>query len=413
MPAGEHLSAPLCHSLVPHTIMQLFIILISLALFVAYAILIFYYRSAWLSIPDHVHPVNLAGNTQPVNITVIVPARNEATRLPALLESLSAQLYDKKSFEVIVVDDHSTDNTSAVVGQFTSGNTRLIRLSDHILEPGINAYKKKAIEVAIAQSSGELIVTTDADCIVPPFWLQTISSCYATQHPAFIVMPVMYTSQNSFLGIFQSLDFMTLQGITGAAVHHNAHSMCNGANLAYSRKAFESVEGFKGINHIASGDDMLLMHKIYKSFPRDIRYLKSKEVIVETEPMQSWKAFINQRIRWASKADRYDDKRIFAVLLLVYCLNLLMFVLPLLTLFYNPAIQFTNFNFSLLGFWGSLLILKTLVELYFLYPVAVFFGKRHLLWFFPVAQPVHILYTLIAGWLGKFGSYEWKERKVK
>ena len=224
-------------------------------------------------------------------------------------------------------------------------------------------------------------------------------------------MPVSYACRNNFLEIFQALDFMVLQGITGAAVHKNAHSMCNGANLAYSRKAFDTVNGFKGISDIASGDDMLLMHKIYKQYPGKIKYLKSTDIIVHTEPMHSWKDFFYQRIRWASKADKYDDKRIFAILLLVYLFNLVLLIIPLTTIFFNPA--FFIFYFSLFTFWVLLLILKTMVELFFLYPVAVFFSKEKLLWLFPIAQPFHILYTVIAGWLGKFGTYQWKERKVK
>jgi cellulose synthase/poly-beta-1,6-N-acetylglucosamine synthase-like glycosyltransferase len=193
-----------------------------------------------------------------------------------------------------------------------------------------------------------------------------------------------------------------LQGITGASVFTKAHSMCNGANLTYTKKAFEEVGGFAGIDAIASGDDMLLMHKIYKQYPDGIFFLKSEEVIVQTKPMQTLKAFINQRIRWASKADKYDDKRIFAVLLLVYFFNVWCLVL----FFIPPSLCPIPF-FPLI-----ILMLKCTVELFFLYPVAKFFGQQKILWWFPVAQPFHILYTIVAGWLGKFGSYQWKERKV-
>ena len=118
--------------------------------------------------------------------------------------------------------------------------------------------------------------------------------------------------------VFQALDFMTLQGITGASVYEKMHSMCNGANMAYERAAFHEVEGFKGIDNIASGDDMLLMHKIYKHHPGGVMFLKSANAIVQTMPVQTLKELFNQSIRWASKADQYDDKRIFFVLLVVY-----------------------------------------------------------------------------------------------
>ncbi len=133
--------------------------------------------------------------------------------------------------------------------------------------------------------------------------------------------------ERGLLTLFQSLDFITLQGITAASVYKRFHSMCNGANLAYEKSAFIEVNGFEGIDSIPTGDDMLLMHKIYMRYPEQVFYLKSKEAIVQTEPEYSWKSFFNQRIRWASKADRYQDRRIIAVLALVYAVNVCFLVL--------------------------------------------------------------------------------------
>jgi cellulose synthase/poly-beta-1,6-N-acetylglucosamine synthase-like glycosyltransferase len=266
------------------------------------------------------------------------------------------------------------------------------------------------VETAIGAAQGSLIVTTDADCLVQPEWLQTIASYYEEFSPVFIAAPVVYSNplrDDSFfkklLKIFQSLDFITLQGITGGSVYKKFHCMCNGANLAYEKKAFNDAGGFEGIDTIASGDDMLLMHKIQKIYPDKIKYLKSAKVVVQTQPSATLKDFMNQRIRWASKADKYTDRKITAVLLLVYVLNAWIFFMALCAFFYLYA-----FYLFLLLF-----IMKTIVELFFLYPVALFFRKQKLLWLFLPAQPFHILYTLIAGWLGKFGSYKWKGRKVK
>ena len=385
--------------------MQLIILCISLALLIVYAALLIYYRAAWSAIPGY-QPEPSTSNLQPsTSISVIVPARNEAPNLPALLNSLNSQSYPKHLFDVIVVDDHSTDETASIVSNCKNGNIKLIRLQDIIDGANLNSYKKKAIEVAVAATKAALIVTTDADCVVPANWLSAIAAYYEAHKPSLIVMPVSYREKPNFLEIFQSLDFMTLQGITGASVHKRMLSMCNGANLAYTRQAFEAVEGFKGISDLASGDDMLLMHKIYKWHPQGIGYIKSTDVIVQTAPMHSWNDFFNQRIRWASKADKYDDKRIFWVLLLVYLLNLWLLLLP--------AIAMLCSKYSLFNTWLLMLAAKTIVELIFLLPVAAFFGKQKLLYYFPFMQPFHIVYTVIAGWLGKFGSYRWKERKVK
>ena len=386
------------------------ILIISFLLLLSYSVLLVYYRKSWGSIPDFTAYVQSKLNTQ---ISIIIPARNEEENIGHCLQSIIEQSYPKHLFEVLVVDDHSTDNTAAIIESFAAHNVKLISLKDYLSANEINSYKKKAIEISIQQSNGELIVTSDADCIFPKNWLTTIASFYESKRPAFIVMPVLISYGKKMIEVFQSLDFMTLQGITGASVHKKFHSMCNGANLAYTKAAFTAVNGFKGIDNIASGDDMLLMHKIYNRFPNNIEYLKSQEVIVKTNPVSTIQQFFNQRIRWASKADQFDDKRIFVVLIIVYFLNVLMMALPIIALLCNCSVTLFNTQVSIFNFYACLLLIKTIFELFFLYPVAKFFKQTKLLWWFPMAQPFHIVYTVIAGWLGKFGKYTWKERSVK
>lgn len=378
------------------------IIIITILLFLIYACLIIYYRQSWLAIP--IDNWQLAWDKQfSIFISVIIPARNEEENIQACLDSITNQGYPKNLFEVIVVDDFSTDRTVEIVNSFANKNVSLLSLKDFAKEGELNSYKKKAIEIAISKANGELIITTDADCIVQNKWLETIACFYEKYNPAFIAAPVAYHGETNFLKIFQSLDFMTLQGITGASVYKKFHSMCNGANLAYEKKVFLEVDGFAGIDNIASGDDMLLMHKIFNRYPDKVLFLKSRDAIVQTKPAGTLQEFLNQRIRWASKADKYTDKKITGVLLLVYLFNVWIFLLGILSSFYP----------NLFGWFIGVMIAKTIVELFFLYPVAKFFKKEKLLWWFPLAQPFHILYTMVAGWLGKFGSYKWKERKVK
>jgi cellulose synthase/poly-beta-1,6-N-acetylglucosamine synthase-like glycosyltransferase len=254
-------------------------------------------------------------------------------------------------------------------------------------------------------ATGELIVGTDADCIAPKNWLHTIAAFYEKEKPAFIAMPVAYKNCRSFIEIFQELDFMSLQGITGAAIQSKSYGMCNGANLAYEKSAFYAVNGFENIDEIASGDDMMLMHKITKMYPDKIAFLKSKEVIVETSAMPTIGRFFQQRIRWASKADKYDNNSITVVLFFLY-----FFHVWLLALLVYGLISWNVDAFCLLCLS---IIVKTIAELVFFVPVARFFDKGKKLFLFPFAQPFHIIYTLVAGWLGKFGSYSWKGRQVR
>ena len=217
-----------------------------------------------------------------------------------------------------------------------------------------------------------------------------------------ITSPVKLQTHNTLLSIFQSLDFITLQGITAASISRGFHTLANGANLCYARNAFYEVGGFQDIDHIASGDDMLLMYKIARQHAGKIKYLKSNQAIVTAEAANTWGAFWQQRIRWASKADKYDDKKVFRVLLLVYLLNLLLLALFVLSFF----------NTDLFVIEALFIFSKILLEFPFVSAVASFFGERRLMTYFPFLQPLHILYTIVAGWLGKFGSYQWKGRTV-
>ncbi len=378
-------------------------------LLLPYIILILYYWKSWHKIKEYeVADQKVTG--EGVSISVIIPARNEEKNIGNCISSIINQIYPENLFEIIVIDDHSTDRTVEIASSFGKDNIRVIKLADITGNSKLNSYKKKAVETGVSVARGNLIVTTDADCVAQPKWLQTIASYYNTSGAVFIAAPVSYFSAlpndsflKKFFNIFQSLDFMTLQGITGASVSKKIHSMCNGANLAYEKKVFYEVNGFEGIDAIASGDDMLLMHKIQKLYPGKIGFLKSRDAIIKTTAAETLRDFFNQRIRWASKADKYPDIKITTVLLLVYLFNGWI----LLTVIY--AFISAQALYLLL----TLLVCKTIVELIFLYPVARFFKNQSLLWWFIPAQPFHVIYTVIAGWLGKFGTYTWKDRKVK
>jgi cellulose synthase/poly-beta-1,6-N-acetylglucosamine synthase-like glycosyltransferase len=436
----------------------MFVITLSAILLIAvYGGLIAFYLRAWKAIPVYA-PAAGAARPGTTLITVLVPARNEENNIIDCLESLSRQTYPPDLYEVIVIDDHSTDGTAAAVKAFARGgrpfSVVLLDLAEAAAaattEAGaaavgsgaaaVKAHKKFAIERGVRAAKGDLIVTTDADCRFHPDWLLTMGAFYEERGAKFIAAPVRIAGKSGLSGdsglsgksgpsgpsgesglsgesgslgpgspgrnwltIFQTLDFITLQGITGAAVGRRFHSMCNGANLAYAREAFFEAGGYRGIDALPSGDDMLLMHKIYLQYPERVFFLKSPRVIVDTRPETSWGGFVNQRVRWASKADSYEDRRIFWVLLMVYLVNLLFAGL------------------LVAGFWNSwwwwvgllLLVVKTAVEYPFVRGVAGFFRQRRLMPYFPLLQPVHIVYTIVIGAWGKFGSYRWKGRTIR
>lgn len=382
--------------------MYWFLIILA-TLMTLYFLLILIYLYGWLKLP--VFKI-IGGRTPETMVTVIIPARNEEDNIQSVLKAILRNNYPKELLEVLVIDDFSTDNTVKIAEEMLPPeNGRVLKLKNYLKpEERLNSYKKMALSIAIAEAKGKLIITTDADCTCSRSWLRQIVGLYEESKAKAIVAPVSFISPNrkGLLYYFQSLDFMMMQGITAAGIRLGFGSMCNGANFAFEKAVFEEVGGYKGIDNIASGDDMLLLHKIKKAYPDSIRYIKNKEAMIETYSQPTMSTFINQRIRWASKSDKYDDKSMIATLLLVYLLNLCF-----------PTIIIVAFIFPV--FWLVLLdwlIVKVLVEAIFLIPVAYFYKKDAELWVFPFLQPFHALYIISVGFLGKFGSYKWKGRSV-
>lgn len=367
----------------------------------AYLVLIFAWKRGW-DLQTHFEPA--AEHPPPTRISIIIPARNEADNIAACIGSIVRNDYPAGLYEIIVVDDHSADNTAGVVGSLNIPNLKCLRLSDFVQpDEVVTAPKKKALAVGISQGTGQLILTTDADCILPPLWLSQMSEIYQRENPVMIVAPVAFTANGRIVELFQSLDFLSMQGVTAAAHRLKLGGMSNGANLGFSRAAFSSVGGYEGIDHLASGDDFLLMMKLRQRYPDRIAYLKSEDAIVSTTPQPDWNSFLQQRIRWASKSGKYDDRKLTAILALIYLFNLLFPVLAVL--------GFWDRGFWLLG--AGLLLVKGAAEFWFVLPVAAFFKKEKELRWFLLFQPLHIGYVVLAGFLGLIGVYQWKGRKLR
>lgn len=374
-----------------------------------YGWLIYIFKKNWESLPlPAARPVDFNTNltvrqkphaenlTATPAVSIIIPARNEEKNIGALLKALANQTHTD-NLEIIVVDDHSEDHTAAIAASFAG--VRVISLQ----EEGINSYKKKAVEKGVQIANGELILCTDADCVPGPEWISTIIDCYLKKTPLFIAAPVLLTNDGSWLGKFQTLDFMVLQGITGAGIQSQTIYMANGANMAYPKKVFDEVEGYRGIDRLASGDDFFLLHKIAARYPNKIAYLKSSKAVVRTAALATWHQFLQQRIRWASKSTSYKDARLLMVLMLVWFYNACFLLIAMASFF----------DLRILAILTGGITLKVLLEWPFVKQISRFFQVPVTAVGFIVLQPLHILYTVLAGLLGLLGRYEWKGRMVK
>ncbi len=312
--------------------------------------------------------------------------------------ALQGQHYPSELIEVIVIDDGSTDETTRIVEQYASA--RLIRLNE------TNAVgKKQALLAGIRSSTSEWILTTDADSIPGPEWIDTIN-CFLDRYPDTIcvVGPVTLTTiDNTPLQAFQHYDHLMFQGITGAAIHSRQHALGNGANLCYQKNAFEKVGGFEGIDQVASGDDVLLIEKFMQTFPGNVRFLKSPKALVKTQPGNSWKQLWQQRLRWVSKTGQYKNFRLLGAQWITGGFNLVLLIQTLLC-FVNPAEWKPT-----LAVW----ILKAITEWILIRSVAIAYGTRKNFLSFLFLQPAHALYLIAVGMAGRRKTYAWKGRMVR
>ena len=240
-------------------------------------------------------------------VSIVIPFRNEAEHLPTQVEALRQLTYPSENMEVIFVNDHSQDHGARWLAANLPANAQLVSL------PGNEYGKKAALAAGIAPARGTIIVTTDADCVMSPDWLQAVVAPFA--NPAVqLATGEVVISGSTFFSACQHVEFSTVMLLTRAAIRLGKPVLCNGANLAFRKSAYEQVGGYAGHRHVASGDDEFLMRTILEQFgDASVAWHRA---VVETQPQPGVAAFFSQRLRWASKwrHNRSVFARLIAVL---------------------------------------------------------------------------------------------------
>jgi poly-beta-1,6-N-acetyl-D-glucosamine synthase len=329
-------------------------------------------------------------------ISVIIPFRNEAFNIPSLVKSLHEQNYNKEKFEVILVDDHSQDDSFGIAEKSVTGTFKVVQL------PKETNGKKAALGFGIQQASGEVIVTTDADCEAPRQWLIKINQYFENEDTKMVVGPVRLHSPSLFSKM-QALEFSSLIGVAGATIGFGKPIMCNGANLAFKKSAYQEVNGYIGNEQIPSGDDEFLMRKMASRWKDSIRFLNDRQAVVSTLSQKSLVAFIQQRLRWAGKWKHNSSSFTQLVALTILFFNVCFIVF---------------FCWCLLGdpLWKtavSLWMVKMFAEMLFLFPVSSFLSLRWNWLSFFALQFLYPFYVVFIGVLSQTKGYEWKNRYWK
>ncbi len=336
--------------------------------------------------------------------SIVIPFRNEEENLPRLLNSLKQLKYPFSHFEIILIDDDSHDKSIKIIENFQDKkdskhlNIRILknkRLS--------NSPKKDAITIAIKHAKYNWIITTDADCKLPNYWLDSFDEFIQTNDAIAICGPVLFKGNTSFFHRFQSLDTLSLQGVTMGSFGIGYPFMCNGANFAYKKSSFKTVNGFDGNDNIASGDDIFLLEKFLKLDKKRVFYLKNTKAIVTTDVAKNLKSYFQQRLRWASKSTRYNS--LFAKLLglLVLVTNITMIALIPLLFFKIVTIKATVL----------IVILKLSCDYLLLYKTVRFFNEESLLSSFIFGSLIYPFLNIFIIFMMPFKGFRWKGRQFK
>ena len=380
------------------------LLIIAIALSSLYFVLVMYFFVGWLRLKK-VNQTNATADNKLPFVSVLIPVRNEETHIKTCLEAVLKQQYPEHLFEAIVIDDYSTDNTLSIARDINQRNLLVLDLQQYLGKPGeYSPNKKKAIALGVKNARGSLILTTDGDSVMNENWLPSMTEYYQANDFKLITGPVMIKPAKTPLTWFQQLDVLNMAGITGATIRNGFPTMCNGANLMYSKKVFAEVDGFKGNHDVPTGDDIFLMHKINEHYPNAIGFAKNFEACVFTKPENTFKGLVAQRVRWVSKSRQFSNWKVTMILLFAYFFNLFVVVAALMA--FQPG------ELS----WLPLVVAigsKFLADFIFDIPVTHFFRKMILLLLLPVIEIFHVFYVVVIGALSLSGRYRWKDRLIK
>ena len=383
--------------------MNLITVLLAIAVLftLIYNYLIGNYRLSWNQ--------NKGQETTPLTlefVTILIAARNEDSNIENLLKGLKNQNYPLDKFEIILIDDHSEDDTVIVASNLAIANLKILELSNFIKERETGkSYKKFALQYGIQEAQGSIILTTDADCTHNPNWLQSMTFAMQNNEYDFVTGPVQFNSSNGILNQFQSLDLVGMMGVTHGGIQKHWHYMANGANMGFRKDKFLDLNGYDGNQAYASGDDMFLIQKFAKAKPEKVAYVKDSDAIARTVNEPNWTSLFWQRIRWATKGSAYNDRIIIMVQASVYFFHLSIILNLILGLFWNPT-------FAIMGVLQ--LFLKAIVDYGYLNNLNRFFKIEKLFRFYPLQVILHTLYIVLIGTLGNvMKEYYWKGRRTK
>lgn len=330
-------------------------------------------------------------------VSVVLAARNEEANIETCLQSIAANTYPIDRFEIIVVDDFSTDTTASLVTAWIahrpseSPSMRLLRMKEYASAP--TGRKQEALNQGIAAARGTWILTTDADCTVGSRWIETMAS-QMSENTGFVAGPVRYRPGSTLFGNFQALEFLALVATGAGGVGMGRPNMCNSANVAYRRSVHnrfaDSLDG--------PAADEILAQRLADETDWTVSFCAHPDALVETEPLLRFRDFWRQRRRWAGTGPRYPRRSLVAAILGVYTFYMVLLGAAL-------AVPFTP---ALAPAVLVALGLKIGSELLLLVPACRHFRQPALLRYYLPEQPLQILYVVCIGAAAALAPPRWE-----
>ena len=362
-----------------------------------FLLFIFLYALLLLSMKRHwqLKQTSNSNGEYGASTALLIPFRNEAEHLPKLLLNLKKILHSSQ--EVVFIDDDSADDSAAMVWDFLKKRN----LNHWVLLKSAGPGKKAALTTGVQYSQAEIILTTDADCLLPHDWVRRMTWPFQQSETQLVAGPVMTVGGSGFFSRFQQIEWGSILLVTRYLFSIGKPLMCSGANLAYRRSAFLAVKGYSDNEMYPSGDDEFLLKKVVQHFGvQAAMYLNDKEVLVETQPAANWSAFVQQRVRWAGK---WRLHRSFVNSLssasAFFLATVELATIMLLFGSIGPKLVF-------LFIW----VLKILIERRVLGKVLADFYRSHPIYYYIGTSFLHPIYVVWVGLGTISGKYTWKGR---
>jgi cellulose synthase/poly-beta-1,6-N-acetylglucosamine synthase-like glycosyltransferase len=306
--------------------------------------------------------------------TVVVAVRNEEKNILRCLAALDKLVYPENKLEIIISDGHSTDSTLEVVDNFIKDKKRFRRITANPEKENLKG-KANAIDSAIKISEGEIILTTDADCEVDPFWVKTICSYYKDD-VGIVNGFTTQTAYNGFSGM-QAIDFVYLLIVAAGTINLGKPISCIGNNMSYRKRAYIETGGYEKLPFSVTEDFNLLM-AISRLGSYRIIFPLDKNALVTSLPCKSFNELYHQKKRWGV-GGLGVPLRGFVVMAFGLIVNLCVLLTPL---FFSPV-------------WLYLSVFKLAIDLFVLFPVHSRLGIKEHLKYFVQFELYFILYLLI------------------